>query len=266
VTSIDPRIAARRREVQEHRASGSLRRALWLLAMAAIIGIGVWVARSPLLSVESVVVRGVSSSSARSILAEAGVVAGIPLASVDAGAVERALLADPWIRAAVVARSWPDRVEVRIEERYPVAWVRRQDGWVWLAADGVALGSSAEPADGFPKVVGPAGEPVGEAVDRRLTAALAFVDALRPDIATGAVVVLDDELTAEVLGMVVRLGAPVDMEAKARVLAAILDGGLEPGSTVTLVAPSRPAVLPPGEEPVGEGGGEVVTEPESEDG
>jgi cell division protein FtsQ len=264
VTSVDPRIAARRREVQEHRATGSLRRTLWLLALASLVGVVVWVVRSPLLAVESVVVRGVSSSSARAVLAEAGVVPGIPLASVDTGAVEAALLADPWIRSAVVVRSWPDRVEVRIEERHPVAWVRRGDGWAWLAADGVALGSSAEPVEGGPLVVGPGGEPVGEGIDRRLGAALAFLDALRPDLVTGAVVVLNEDLTVEVAGMMVRLGAPVDVEAKARVLAAVLDEGLEPGSTITLVAPSRPAVLPPGVEPADDGG-EATVDPEEGD-
>ncbi|NIS33395.1 MAG: hypothetical protein GWN79_16305, partial [Actinobacteria bacterium] len=53
----------------------------------------------------------------------------------------------------------------------------------------------------------------------------------------------------------IRLGRPLDMEAKARALAAVLDESPAPGSVITLVAPTRPAVLPPGEGEAGDPAG-----------
>jgi hypothetical protein len=55
----------------------------------------------------------------------------------------------------------------------------------------------------------------------------------------------EGELWADVAGMVVRLGRPIDMEPKARALVALLAEGLPPGATVNLVAPTRPAVIAP---------------------
>ena len=53
------------------------------------------------------------------------------------------------------------------------------------------------------------------------------------------------EIWAEVAGFQVRLGRPVEMGAKALSLAALLREEPAPGSTLTLIAPTHPAVLPP---------------------
>jgi hypothetical protein len=43
----------------------------------------------------------------------------------------------------------------------------------------------------------------------------------------------------------IRLGRPVDMALKASVLEGLLDTGLPPGATISLIAPMRPAVGQP---------------------
>jgi len=53
----------------------------------------------------------------------------------------------------------------------------------------------------------------------------------------------DGELWANVADMVVRLGLPIEMEAKAAALLAILEEGVPAGSLINLVAPTRPAVV-----------------------
>lgn len=249
MTQIDPRIAERRRDVREQRATGSLKKALVLLILAVVIAVAVWVLRSPLFSVAAISVTGASTVPATELLAEAGITTGLPLMSVDTGDGEAALEAHPWVREATVVRSWPDLIEVRVEERYPVAWARLDSGWALLSLDGVALDTAEAPHEGAPMLTGAGGEPVGEPTGRLVESGLAFLDALRPDLAGGAVVTLGDEVTAEVAGFSVRLGGPVDMADKARVLAAVLDSEPEMGSSIVLVAPTRPALMPPGGPP-----------------
>jgi hypothetical protein len=71
---------------------------------------------------------------------------------------------------------------------------------------------------------------------------------LAPDLGAGTLVWEEGngELWAEVSGYPVRLGRPVEMEAKARSLEALLADRPRRGSTLTLIAPTHPAVSPSG--------------------
>lgn len=238
MTQIDPRIARRRRQVQEERAHSSLRRVLSLLAMGAVVAAAVWVARSPLFQIEDVVVSGVASSRVEELLVEAGVVPGTPLVSVDVGEVEALLETDPWVESVRVVRSWPRQIRVKVTERVPVAVIRRTSGLVLASVDGVSLTGLSEPDPRF-AVVEP--EPGADPVP-----GLVFAAELRADLAAGAVIrVGREELEAEVAGYRVRLGRGVDMVAKARALAAVVDARPPEGAVITLVAPTRPAVSIP---------------------
>ena len=257
--TIDPRMAHRRRSVAEQRARKNIRRLVgWLVGMGLVAGV-IWLFRSPLLSVDRVDVSGVVASNAATDLAESGVVVGVPLISVDVSEVEARLEQDPWVVQASVARRWPHAVEVEVTERIPVAWVRGRSGTGRLAIDGVVV-SGGEPPEGAPLIESDLSTPVAAGTrwdDRKVLGALAFLDALRADLAVGAVVdVRGEEIVAEVAGFQVRLGFPNEMEAKGRVLAVVIESDPEAGSEITLLSPERPAVLEPSSVPAGEEPGE----------
>lgn len=242
---MDPRIEGRRRAIAEDRARVTLRRLLRIVVVSLLLAGVLWALRSPFFSVHDVAISGAAVVDVGSVLAEAGVRSGVPLVEVDVGAAERRLLADPWVEDATVSRVWPDRVEVAVTERVAVGWAETTSGWVRIASDGVVLGAGT-PSEGAATVVG-AGVPAEDLATRpRVVGAAAFLTALPPDLAAGAVVdVGGEEIAATVAGFPVRLGPPEDMIAKASALAAVLVASPPPGSEVVLVAPSRPAVLPP---------------------
>jgi cell division protein FtsQ len=243
---IEPRLAQRRLRVAEGHARSNLLRVLWLMVALATLGGAVWLLRSPWLSLVHLEVRGVSSSRTVEILEESGIVAGTPLISVRPAAVEQALVHDPYISEAEVVRQWPNTVNVSIVERAPVAWVPLGEDWALVAEDGVTLRIRSEPDLPLP-VLALAAPEEGEQASPVLLGALTFLAELRADIAVRAR--LEDregELWMSIDGFEVRLGRPLDMKAKARALTPLLGLEIEPGSLITLIAPTRPAVLPPG--------------------
>ncbi|HWB89398.1 MAG TPA: FtsQ-type POTRA domain-containing protein [Acidimicrobiia bacterium] len=245
--SIDPRLVERRRTVAEDNAKRNVTRLLKFLAFVLVAGSLVWLLFSPWLSVDLVNTKGVEASSTNSILVDVGVMAGTPMIMVNPGAVERALLADPWVAEAVVMREWPDTVNVEVVERVPVAWARTAGGWTRRSMDGVALPSADEPGPEMGWVDLPEVSDELAPETPELLGAIAFVAALPDELQEGTVVTrVDDELWATVSGHQVRLGRPVDMEDKALSLTALLEQGVLAGSTVVLIAPTNPAVQTPG--------------------
>lgn len=247
--SIDPRLVERRRQVAEERARRKVGRLLKLLVALALVGSLVWLAFSPLLAVRQVVVTGVSVSSTHRVLAEQGVVAGAPMILVRPDLVEASLSEDPWVGEVEVSLDWPDQVVVRVEERVEAAWVETAQGWRSLAVDGVVLVSGSGPDPGLPRILLPE---VGVEETTRSTlvlGSLLFVTTLDPQLRTEAVVWREGngELWATVAGFPVRLGREVEMEAKARSLQALLAEQPPSGSTLNLIAPTHPAVIPPAE-------------------
>jgi len=244
--AIDPRLAERRREVAEDRARRKVGRLIRLLIVVALIGGAAWLLLSPILSVDEVTTTGVEVSTAHSVLVAHDVVAGTPMILIRTGEIESALESDPWIREAVVELDWPGRVSVRVEERDPVAWLSTGETWGSFAVDGVQLASAPEPDPTLPWI--DLGPETGNDEDSRLVlGALEFAAALPQDLKEGTRVRLesDRELWAEVAGYEVRLGRAVEMTAKALSLAALIRQQPAPGSILTLLAPTHPAVTPP---------------------
>ena len=64
----------------------------------------------------------------RTVMRQAGVHPGINLLAVRLGACRARLMAHPWIAAATVRRRLPDRLEIRIDERQPLALAEMPDG------------------------------------------------------------------------------------------------------------------------------------------
>ncbi len=218
-----------------------------LLVVVAVTGLLGWlVFRSPFLAVKKIVVEGAARSATRQIIEDHAIRPGVAIVSVKTGELATAIGADPWVRSVVVEKDWPDRVLVTVEERIAVARVRCAGTVVVAAVDGTVL-----------PVADPAAEPLGEmnladvACDQLYAnlssrMALEFMANLPPRIAR--VTIIDrgsDGMVAQVSGYPVRLGTADGGEAKARALVAVLEDPPPVGSTITLIAPSRPAVMPP---------------------
>jgi hypothetical protein len=233
---MDRRIEKRRREVAEGQARSGLSKLLLVLIIASVGGLATWLLRSPLLSVTEVVVAGASPHLRDAIRLESGITLGQPLISVREEEVEARLTENPWIAAATVSRQWPQRVLIEVTPRLPVAWWNDGEGWALVGADAVVLETARAAGTDLPLVR-------AEAEWAKL-GGLAFLAELGPLRHPGAIVEeREGEIWAQVDTHQVRLGRPVEMEAKARALAALLTQGIEPGATISLVAPTRPAVI-----------------------
>ena len=232
-----------------------------MLSLAACLGLAAWLAFSPWLSVAQVRTAGIVRSASHAILTESGLAAGTPMITLRPGAVEEALESDPWVRAAAVARRWPDEVTVRVVEREPVAWVETAEGWDRRDIEGVSLPGPAAPDRSLPRVA-----LASVADDRSSPLILGAIElaAHLPDSLSAAthIHMEDGELWATVDQRRVRLGRPVEMKAKALSLAAVLEDGPAPDATLNLMAPTRPAAgsaaaLAEGEEAEAEAEGEA---------
>lgn len=242
MVDIDPRMTARRREVAEVRARSSFSRIIWTLAFTAMVGSAVLLARSPLLAVQHIEVEGMALSEVESAISGAGLVLGRPMLLIKTTGVESALEADPRVKSVEVRLDWPQTARVVLERRIPVAWAPVGDGWGLVSIEGVVVAEATVPT----LDLGHLDIPIGPDPSAHVLGGLVFLAELAPQPGIAVVVRQEgQELWADVAGTLVRLGRPIEMEAKALALVALLAEGIPSGSTVNLVAPTRPAVIPP---------------------
>lgn len=248
MNTMDHRIAERRQQVTEDRARGRLRWLLWVVLAVGAVALSVWLVKSPLLSIRSVTVTGAQRTDPAAIADGLAVGPGTPTMSVNAGAVEAALLGNPWIAKADVTVSWPGSIEIHIIERVPVAAVAI-DGVVFQAAvDGVLVERTNVGA--VPPLIEtdrPGPVRVGDRITDGLTlGGLEFLSALPPALRRSTVVTVAGAVVgAEADGVTILLGRPTDMVAKAAAVEALIGAGIERGSRIDVTAPLRPAVAPP---------------------
>ena len=256
---IDPRLARRRRQVQEASARKRLRWLVSLLFLAISAGVVVAVFQSSWFSVDSISVEGAVRSPVLQLLEEAGVRDGVSIVSVRAGRAEEKLVEDPWVAAAEVRIVWPRAVEVTVVEHVPVARIAAGDTWLVSSGQGAVLTVGGDLVDPFVDVdVG--GALPGETIDDPLVlGALEFIAALPVELKGDVVVTVEDQaLQAAVAGHRVTLGRAIDMAQKAVTLAVLLDEGVADGVDISLLSPLRPAVSNP--QPLVETSDEVATE------
>lgn len=237
---VDPRIAERARRIKEKEGRIAFKGAVRLLGVLTVVGVGIWAAHSPYLTVKKVVITGQDSSSALQHIEDAGIRQGVPMITIDEDSLRQAVLSDPWVAEVQVSREWPHTVRIEIGERYPVAWALTAVGWRAVSLDGVALDVDSEEL--LPHVTGLAGVPL-ELSDPGLEPALEFLDHLRTDLRIGTKVEIHgSQVTAEVAGRIARLGRATHLQEKADVLGVLVDHHTDPGSVINLFSPLRPAV------------------------
>jgi len=186
---LGPRNRRRRADGAASRAPGGRRilhglALLGVLVLLAWIGLQLdgWASRSPRFALRTVRVRGLHRATEHELLRLAGVAPGTNLWALDSGAVAQAMSAHPWVRTVEVTRSLPDTLQLRIEERTPVALASLGDLYV-VDTDGAPFKrvSGAEPLD-LPLLTGLTREsaekdPAGTTA--RLREALGVADAYR---------------------------------------------------------------------------------------
>ncbi|MEX0826595.1 MAG: FtsQ-type POTRA domain-containing protein [Acidimicrobiia bacterium] len=224
------------------------RRRRWIgwLVLVLVLAAATLIAHSPWLSIGEVEVLGQVRSETRARIAGAGVGEGALLVWIDSGAIERAVLADPWVSDVRVDKVFPNRLVVEVLEHRPVAWIEGVLGWMLVAEDGTVVARAPDPEAGrlrasvaFPDV-DPGVRPVDPAWHEIVEMALVL------DEFIGGTIVLEmqgAEMWTEALGHPVRLGHPIDLADKARTLLVLLGQELPPGAVIDLTSASRPAIV-----------------------
>lgn len=243
---VDPRLARRRREVQEASARRRLRWTIWLLALAVAAGLVIAVFQSSWFAVETITVEGAERTQVLQIMSDMGVEEGVAIVSVRAGEIEDKLRADPWVAEAQVKVVWPRSIEVLVVEYIPIARVRSGETWVVASSQGVVLARGESLVEPFVDIDVGSADPGDEIGDKLVLGALEFVASLPVEFKGGLVVAAaESELFATVTGRSVMLGATTDMAQKAVTLAVLLEEVIPEGAIINLVSPLRPAVVNP---------------------
>lgn len=135
---------------------GVVRGAAIVFAVGAVavgaVHIASWAKGHPYFAVKEVVVKGTRSPV--TVTAWTGIEAGMSLWSIDPGRTVLRLLGHPRFRAATVRREFPDRIEISVEERQPLA-VLLAETPLYLDEEGAAFPLLAgESIENLPCVTG----------------------------------------------------------------------------------------------------------------
>lgn len=254
--SLDPRLRARRREIQRHQGRRRLRRLQAILGLAAL-GAGAWVlALSPVADVDRVQVQGAMRSDAEIVEEATGIHRGEAMATLDLGAAGAAVEALPWVATATLTRYWPGRVVVTVAERRAVAVVAA-GGQRGVVVDSSGRQLAVVEDGAFPElalITGLAAQPdpgasLGGEADAALKLASLLPEAL-PVLPT-ELALEDGELEVRMRQgsgreTLVRFGEADRLADKVAALAALIDAGVlaevPPPLVVDLRAPDAPAL------------------------
>lgn len=252
-TGIDPRLRARRIEVQRTEGRKRLRRLAVVVAGLGVLA-ALWaVSLTPLLDVDRIRIEGAAHVEPAAVAAALDIRLGDALLTADVRGAARAVAELPWVETADVRRSWPGAVEVSVVERVPVAAIAaRGGGWVLVDRGGHQLAVEAEPGLDLVRVAGRSMVPEpGELAHDRYRGALALAAVLPTSLRTAVTALWpqrDGTIEATVRlrdghEAVARFGAPDQLEAKLLALGSIIETTDPAGLRVIDVrVPSGPAL------------------------
>jgi cell division protein FtsQ len=246
---IDPRLRARRIQVQREAGRRRLRVAAVLAVVVTLaVGLGL-LAVSPVLAVRDVEVSGAVYSDPAALDAIVGDVVGEPILTLDLGGIGERFETIPWVRRAEVRRHWPTGVHVELHERRPLAAFYASDGRMRVIdVEGhVIVALDGNPVDLVAITgVGPAVAP-GEQAPAPYQGAARLVASLPDDLRArvAAVTVGDDgDLGLELVptGRVL-LGPATDLRAKVLgTIAVLAETPADAIDVVDLRVPDRPVL------------------------
>ncbi len=193
-TKPDPRITARRIEVNRDAGRHRLR-IIGLLTIASLIVVGgIALSNSPLLDVDEVAVDGLNRTAEADVLNVLTLQIGDPLAELDLEKAQVEVETLPWVRTADVDRGWLGTVRVTIEERVPQLAISSPSGFVLVDEGGRQLEIvTAQPAEFLPVAGVTASGEIGEPAPVEVQSVLLLVDALDAQTRAEVSQVLVDE-------------------------------------------------------------------------
>lgn len=214
------RFRLRRIAVRREAGRRRLRILTYVGVPLGIVALVLVVLASPLFGVRSVSIDGAKYVAEETLRAARDEVDGKSIFSVDLGAAEAILAADPWVRDARATRDFPSTVHFEISERQPVAWYLGADNKSRvLDVEGIVIAVLDGQPTGYMQITGVGPDlPAGARSDDVYTAAAQMAASLPPEIA-GAVqnvgVVNGTDLVMTLRqGGLVQFGRPTDLRAK----------------------------------------------------
>ena len=126
---------ASRRPLRMTRAGRFL---IFLFLFACALG-GYLFSLSAFFFVEDIVITGNSAVSAEKILALSGVQEGQNIFSVNANRAEQCICINPYIKSVELKKSYPDKIEIHVEERQAVAILPTGNTFIYIDRDGRVL-------------------------------------------------------------------------------------------------------------------------------
>ncbi len=163
------------------------RRSLWmvlgrpfahaLLLVGAPLGVALWLLTAPTFGLESFEIDGARHVDASWVEAALAPLKGENLLRLPLDAVERAVVANPWVERVTIDKRLPDRLHLALDEREPVALLRETARLFYVDRAGRRI-APFDPARGpgdllLVSSAGPPGEPLAGAfeVERELAQA-----------------------------------------------------------------------------------------------
>ncbi|HET6733107.1 cell division protein FtsQ/DivIB [Mycobacterium sp.] len=208
------------------------------LLSVVVVGLGLLLYFTPIMSARNVVVVGLGAVSQEEVVASAAVKSGTPLLQVDTDAVAERVAAIRRVASARVQRQYPSTLRITVIERLPVVVKDYPDGPHLFDRDGVDFATApAPPGVPFLEVENPGPS------DPATRAALQVMTSLRPEVAGQVGLISAPSVAAITLtltdGRVVVWGTTDRTEEKALKLGALLT---QPGQTYDVSSPDLPTV------------------------
>jgi cell division protein FtsQ len=208
------------------------------LASVIVVGLGLLLYFTPIMSVRSTAVTGLAAVTQEEVVTAAAVAPGTPLLQVDTDAVAERVAEIRRIATARVQRQYPSTLRITVVERVPVVVKDFPDGPHMFDRDGVDF-AIGPPPPGVPYLDAENPGPN----DPATKAALQVMTSLRPEVAAQVGRIAAPSVAAITLqlldGRQVVWGTTDRTEEKALKLGALLT---QPGRTYDVSSPDLPTV------------------------
>jgi cell division protein FtsQ len=213
------------------------------VVVAALVAIAYGVSVSPLLTIDTLQVRGTAHLSPAQVTAAAGVHEGDAMTWIDTSAAVNGIERLPYVRSATLAREWPRTVRITVRERTPAAWIDGPGGKALADGTGRVLETVEAAPEGIPQLLGAKVVPLpGGTIDAVGAARVAGTLTGLTAAGTASVEATDHGIVLHLrAGPEIRMGEATQIAVKLRAALAVLNAsGDHPVTYVDVSAPTNP--------------------------